>query len=277
VADATFALAGPDLTPAEFKRIAQLVTERVGIQLPIGKEGLVRSRLAKRLRSMGLDDFTQYIDRVTTGGDTAELTQMLDALTTNKTSWWREDQHFTLLTDVAPGLADESRGFTIWSAGCSTGEEPYTIAVTLAEALPQKWQSQVRILATDLSTRVLERAKRARYGADEIEGIPRDVLGKWFVKGKDGAADIYDVSPQLRRQVNFAQLNLMGAWPMKGPFDAIFCRNVMIYFDKPTQGRLINRYYDLLRPGGYLFIGHSESLTGLTHRFTYQAPAVYRK
>jgi chemotaxis protein methyltransferase CheR len=277
VSEPSFALAGPNLGPAEFQRIAQLVYDRAGIQLPVGKEGLVRSRLAKRLRSLGLDDFAPYVQRVTSGEDPAETAAMLDALTTNKTSWWREKQHFDLLETIAPAMLEERRPLTIWSAGCSTGEEPYTIAMVLAMTLGDRGAAQTRVLATDLSTRVLERAKKARYDAEEMDGVPREALGTYFTKAHEGTRDVCDVVPAIRRTINFAQLNLMGPWPMKGPFDVIFCRNVMIYFDKQTQGKLIERYWGLLRPGGYLFIGHSESLTGLAHRFTYQAPAVYRK
>jgi chemotaxis protein methyltransferase CheR len=270
IADA-FSLAGPDLGPAEFRAISALVTERAGIQLPPGKEGLVRSRLAKRLRALGLTDFSQYIQRVTTGGDTAELQQMLDAISTNKTSWWREHAHFDLLVAEVATLPARKQPYTVWSAGCSTGEEPYGLGIILSEVLggPDK----ARILATDLSTKVLEKAKAGRYGADELDGVTPARRQAWFTGGGNG----WTVSPALRRMVSFAQLNLMGPWPMKGPFDAIFCRNVMIYFDKPTQGRLVERYRELLRPGGLLFIGHSESLTGLSHGYQYVAPAAYRK
>ncbi len=277
VAESAFALAGPELGAADFRRIATLVYERAGIQLPPGKEGLVRSRLAKRLRALGVAGFTAYVDRVTTGGDAVELQHMLDALTTNKTSWWREAQHFTLLAELAPTLAEGRAAPVVWSAGCSTGEEPYTIAMVLADALPERQRGGVRILATDLSTRVLERAKRGRYAAEDMEGVPGPARARHFTATRDAAGEAFAVAPAVRRTVHFAQLNLMGPWPMQGPFDAIFCRNVMIYFDKPTQERLVNRYWELLRPGGYLFIGHSESLTGLTHRFAYLAPAVYRK
>jgi chemotaxis protein methyltransferase CheR len=226
---------------------------------------------------LGLDAFGPYVERVTSGADPAETAAMLDALTTNKTSWWRERQHFDLLEQLAPQLLDERKSLTVWSAGCSTGEEPHTIAMVLAMTLGERAAANTRVLATDLSTRVLEKAKAGRYDADEMDGVPSTALTKYFTKGRDGQRETCEVVPAIRRTINFAQLNLMGPWPMKGPFDVIFCRNVMIYFDKPTQGRLIERYWELLRPGGYLFIGHSESLTGLTHRFTYQAPAVYRK
>jgi chemotaxis protein methyltransferase CheR len=266
-----FSLAGPELGQAEFRAIATLVTERAGIQLPPGKEGLVRSRLAKRLRALGLGDFKQYIARVTTGGDAAELQQLLDAISTNKTSWWREHAHFDLLAAEVAALPPRREPYTVWSAGCSTGEEPYGLGIVLSEVLggPDK----ARLLATDLSTRVLDKAKAGRYAADELDGVTPARRQQWFTAQDDG----YTVAPALRRMVSFAQLNLMGPWPMRGPFDAIFCRNVMIYFDKPTQGRLVERFRELLRPGGLLCIGHSESLTGLAHGYQYVAPAAYRK
>ncbi len=276
-AEGAFALAGPDLSREDFRRIAALVTEQTGIQLPTGKEGLVRSRLAKRLRVLGLDSFSAYVDRVTSGRDAAERQHMLDALTTNKTSWWREAQHFALLAELAPTLAQGRAAPVLWSAGCSTGEEPYTIAMVLAEALPASQKAGARILATDLSTRVLDRARRGRYAPDELDGVPAAHRQKHFTPVRDASGEWHEVAAPIRRQVQFAQLNLMGPWPMKGPFDAIFCRNVMIYFDKPTQAKLVGRYWELLRPGGHLFIGHSESLTGLEHRYAYVAPAVYRK
>lgn len=266
-----FALAGPELGQAEFRAISALVTERAGIQLPPGKEGLVRSRLAKRLRALGLRDFKDYLARVTTGGDVAELQHLLDAISTNKTSWWREAAHFDLLAAEVAALPPRKEPYTVWSAGCSTGEEPYGLGIILSEVLGGP--GKARLLATDLSTRVLEKAKAGRYGADELEGVTAARRQQWFA----ATGDAWTVVPALRRMVSFAQLNLMGPWPMRGPFDAIFCRNVMIYFDKPTQGRLVERFRELLKPGGLLCIGHSESLTGLSHGYHYVAPAAYRK
>jgi chemotaxis protein methyltransferase CheR len=276
MAEPAFALAGPELGAEEFQTISRFVYQRTGIQLPPGKEGLVRSRLARRLRATGLPDFRAYVELVTTGRNAAEVTAMLDAITTNKTSWWRERQHFDLLAAEAAAMAAVHSPLTIWSAGCSSGEEPYTIAMVLAEALGagRGGAAPVRLLATDLSTRVLAKAKAGRYAAEELDGVPPELRARHFTRLPDGGAE---VSAAIRRQVTFAHLNLMGPWPMQGPFDAIFCRNVMIYFDKETQGRLVARFWDLLRPGGYLFIGHSESLTGLAHRYAYVAPAVYRK
>ncbi|MDX2182938.1 MAG: protein-glutamate O-methyltransferase [Gemmatimonadaceae bacterium] len=266
-----YSLAGPELGADEFRAISALVTQRAGIQLPPGKEGLVRSRLAKRLRALGLPDFKSYIARVTTDDDTVELQQLLDAISTNKTSWWRESAHFDLLAEEVASLKPTAAPYTVWSAGCSTGEEPYTLGIVLSEVLGSS--DKARMLATDLSTRVLDKAKAGQYTQEELEGVSPARRAKWFT----ASGTTFTVTPSLRRMVSFAHLNLMGPWPMKGPFDAIFCRNVMIYFDKPTQGRLVERYRQLLRPGGLLFIGHSESLTGLSHQYQYVAPAVYRK
>lgn len=261
------------LSSAHFERIIAMLHEHAGIRLRAGKEGLVRARLAKRLRALGLTDFDAYLDVVARDPARREFTEMVDVLTTNKTSFFREQAHFEFLQEeVLPACPGPVR---LWSAGCSSGEEPYTLAMILREALPEPAARQAKILATDLSHRVLATAKAGIYPADALAEAPRTLAQKyWRPVAGDGAPRL-EATPALRSLIQFGKLNLMDRWPMRGPFDAIFCRNVMIYFDKATQQALVQRYWELLRPGGYLFVGHSESLTGLAHRFTYVQPAVY--
>ena len=270
------ACSGPDLSPAEFARVCAITYEACAIKLGAGKEGLVRSRLARRLRAVGAATFAEYLRRVEGEPSRAELAEMVDALTTNKTSFFRESAHFDFMRQaVLPALAQRGRAARIWSAGCSSGEEPYTLAMVACEQLQQPERLPVRNLATDISGRVLERARQGVYSAEVLRDVAAPLLERYFDRpAPDGARRVGD---RARGLVSFARLNLIGSWPMQGPFDAIWCRNVMIYFDKPTQERLVNRYYDLLAPGGHLFVGHSESLTGLSHRFGYVQPAVYRR
>ncbi len=265
-----------ELTAAQFARITRVLHEHAGIRMREGKEGLVRARLAKRLRKLNFADFDAYLEFVEKEPGRKEFAEMIDALTTNKTSFLREATHFDFLRErIFPELRGPVR---IWSAGCSSGEEPYTLAMLARDAFGEGAKRDVKILATDLSHRVLTTAKTAAYPADTMSDVPNQWLQKYWAKGQDAQGRVvYEAGPSLRSLVHFAKLNLMERWPMQGPFDAILCRNVMIYFDKATQQELVERYWALLRPGGHLFVGHSESLTGLTHRFRYVQPAVYVK
>jgi len=261
------------LSPAQFERIITMLHDHCGIRMRAGKEGLVRARLAKRLRLLGLNDFESYLHVVVSDPSKREFTEMVDVLTTNKTSFFREQAHFDFLQEtVLPACTHSVR---LWSAGCSTGEEPYTLAMLLNETLSQPAARAARILATDISHRVLSTARAGVYGADGLSEVPRAVLQKYWRPTPDSGGARFEALPVLRDMIQYGRLNLMESWPMRGPFDAIFCRNVMIYFDKATQQALVERYWAMLRPGGYLFVGHSESLTGLTHRFRYVQPAVY--
>jgi len=268
----------PDLSDAQFGRICRLLFDQCGISLRPGKEALVRSRLGRRLNRLGLDSFDRYMELVESGESGDELRAMVDALTTNKTSFFREAEHFHyLMTHLLPRLCADDRPLRFWSAGCSTGEEPYTLAIVLREAIPQWEQHDCRILATDISDRVLEEARRGVYAPDRLENVPAEYLTRYFHGAAGGKAPAYEVREKLRSVVRFARLNLMDPWPMKGPFDAIFCRNVMIYFELATRQELVRRFARLLAPGGHLFVGHSESLTQSFPEIGYVQPAVYVK
>ena len=266
-------LSAPDLTPEDFRRVRQIAYERAGLAIPNGKEGLVRSRVSKRLRERQLTSFKAYLDDVEASPTGEEMVKLLDLLTTNKTDFFREPAHFDyLLRHIVPQAVDQGRPLRIWSAGCSSGEEPYTLAMVLRETLPARYD--FRILATDISTRVLAAAKAGHFTAQQLVDVSRERRARWFTATPDGGATAV---PELRAPISFAHLNLMSKWPMRGPFDVIFCRNVMIYFDKPTVTRLVGRFHDLLGAGGHLFIGHSESLTAIEHHYRYVQPAVYAK
>ncbi len=275
-------LLATELTDKQFYRISDLVKQVAGINLHDGKKELVKARLNKRLRKLGMTDFREYLDYLENDSTNTELVAMLDAISTNLTSFFREISHFECLRDniLSRLIADAPRRgqkLRIWSAGCSSGEEPYSLAMWVLEHLPNASKWDVAILATDLSTKVLDRASQGVYAADRVEGMAPQFRNRYFTSIPQRPDRAYQISPNVRQLITFARLNLMEQWPMRGPFDIIFCRNVMIYFDKPTQGKLVNRYWDMLGPDGTLFIGHSESLTGIQHRFKYVQPTVYRK
>jgi len=266
-------ITGMAVSRKEFAKICTILYDAAGIKLNDGKEGLVVSRLGKRMREVGVSGFAAYIARIEQ--DPAEMREMIDRLTTNKTSFFRESAHFDFLrTRALPSWGN--RDLTIWSAGCSSGEEPYTIATVLYD-FAQGGAVNGRILATDLSHRVLAKAKEGVYAAETVKDIPPQTLNRHFEKRREGAHDKWVAKDHLRDVIKFGTLNLMGDWPMRGPFDAIFCRNVMIYFDRDTQERLVQRFSRLLAPDGFLFIGHSETLHSMTHDLRYVAPAAYAK
>ncbi|HET7565213.1 MAG TPA: protein-glutamate O-methyltransferase [Gemmatimonadaceae bacterium] len=270
--------AGPPALGAEvFRRIGEMVSPVCGIELPPGKEELVRSRLTGRLRALGLASFDAYLAYIARDATGRELAAMVDAITTNKTSFFRESLHFDYLRQHAlPALRARGGPVRMWSAGCSSGEEPYSLAMLVRDTMPDGEWCDVRILATDISRRMLERARAAVYDEEAVRELPAEVVMRHFIV-QSGEPRTYRVTDAVRALVRIAHLNLMSPWPMRGPFDVIFCRNVMIYFDRATQQRLIDRLWQLLAPGGELFVGHAESLTGLAHRFTYVRPAVYVK
>lgn len=267
-----------DFSNEQFENIRSMVHQLAGIHLHDGKKELVKARLAKRIRHLQLHNPEEYIAYVRSDTTGRELIAMLDALSTNLTYFFREPKHFDFLQNqILPKLIEKREKIRIWSSGCSSGEEPYSIAMLLREMVPETQSIDMRILATDLSTRVLAVACRGEYNEESFHDTPAGLIYKNFEVIQTKPRKIYKVLPHLRKLIHFARLNLMDPWPMKGPFDVIFCRNVMIYFDKPTQNQLVNRYYDLLDNGGVLLLGHSESLTGTNHRFQYCQPATYMK
>lgn len=261
----------PALTKADFERVAANVYRLAGIVLRTGKEDLVESRLNKRLRAKKIGSFREYLDLV--DRDPVELAAMVDALTTNKTAFLREPAHFDLLIDLLKNAWSSAGQIRIWSSACSTGEEPYTIAMTILDNLPHL-APRVRILATDLASHAVARSRAGEYANESLGGLPPQWLGRYFDKAPSGA---FRIKAEVKRMVRFARLNLLDPWPMRGPFQVIFCRNVMIYFDKPTQLKLAGRFRELLSSDGYLLIGHSESLGSEGHALHYVKPAVYRR
>ena len=262
----------------DFEEIRSLVRKYCGISLAESKRALVYGRLSKRLRATGLRSFSEYRSLLSRP-DSGEFENFANALTTNLTSFYRESHHFdffesTILPDILENRA-ASRRVRLWSAGCSTGEEPYSIAISVLERCRHVAAWDVKILATDLDTNCLEVARRGRYTARQIEAVDPERRQRWF--SDDGPGDAALVSRDLRRLIAFKPLNLMAEWPMHGPFDAIFCRNVVIYFDKSTQRGLFERFSELIEPGGYLIVGHSESLHGLTDRFELIERTIYRR
>lgn len=268
------------LSDDQFDYIRKLVTEHAAIRLPDTKRQMVYGRLVRRLRELKLGSFDDYIEMLER--DTGkEFINLINAITTNLTSFFRENHHFELLRNQYLPDIVESRGaarqLRVWSAGCSTGEEPYTIAITLKEFLPPEATWDVRILATDIDTNVVNTAEQGVYSIDRVKDLKTEIKRNWFRRGKGVNRNMVKVNSELQQMISFRSLNLMEGWPMKGKFDIIFCRNVVIYFDKPTQKRLFDRYAELLHDGGYLFLGHSESMHNLSDRFKLLGNTVYQK
>jgi chemotaxis protein methyltransferase CheR len=264
------------LSSRQFDIISRLVYQVSGIDLHEGKEELVKARLIKRLRHLKIFGFDRYLKYLANDKSGSEIRAMVDVLTTNKTNFFRESEHLDYLRDeIITGLGNDQ--IRLWSAGCSSGEEPYSMAITLCEAIPDIGKCDIKILATDISDRMMEQARQGLYGEDTLKGMPPQLKRKYFQKAEAGIGHRYRVVPLLQSMVCFAKLNLMDEWPMRGLFDVIFCRNVMIYFDKQTQEKLVKRFWSQLRAGGYLMVGHSESLTFMAHDYRYIKPAVYQK
>jgi chemotaxis protein methyltransferase CheR len=265
------------LKPHEFEAIRRLAYDKFGLDLRKGKEELVTARLGKRMREGGFESFEEYYRHVVGDRSGDALVGMIDALATNHTSFLRESAHFEFLKEnVLPGLRERPR-VELWSAACSTGEEPYTLAFTLYDRWGADAFRKVRILATDISTKALTAAKSAVYPAERFNSVPPAWLRQFLLRGDGRWKGWYRVKPEVRSQVEFARLNLVETFSQHSLFPVIFCRNVMIYFDKATQEAVVNRLAGSLEPGGYLFIGHAESLTGVRHELTYVRPAIYRK
>lgn len=266
------------LTDADFRRLYTYIKKNYGIDLSKKKQ-LIVSRLSNSLTASGYADFSQYVEEILSGKNPDMVTSMLNKLTTNYTYFLREEAHFKYLWDtVLPALAkahERDKVLSIWSAGCSSGEEPYTISMYLKEyfgAQAQSWDT--RVLATDISQQILNSARNPSYQEEGLSRVPSSWKQKYFVKGSDGS---YTIAPAIKNNVIFQTFNLMDPIRFRRPFDLIFCRNVMIYFDQATKDALVNRFYNATVPGGYLFIGHSEGLNKAECPYQYIMPAIYRK
>jgi chemotaxis protein methyltransferase CheR len=271
---------GPNLGEKEFGFLREFVLQHCGISLGDHKRQLVQGRLLRRLRALNLSGFEAYCDLLRRDPE-SELGELSSCISTNVTSFFREMHHYDMLIDeLLPRWLAEKRGgrLRIWSAGCSTGEEPYAIAMVLAEAIERTGlQIDAKILATDLSPQALEAARKGVYPVDRLGGVSDARRKRWFLRGEGSFDGFVQVHPRLRELVAIQPLNLLHEWPMQGKFDAIFCRNVVIYFDKPTKQRLFSRYAGMLESRGYLFLGHSESMYGLSEDFDLIGRTVYRK
>ena len=257
----------------DFQRIQKLIYERVGISLSDAKQDMVYSRLSRRLRVRGLTSFSDYLELLV-GGDHAEWEAFTNALTTNLTSFFREEHHFPVLAEHA---VKRGRGqpYSVWCCAASTGEEPYSIAMTLADAFGSL-TPPVTILATDVDTQVLKTAEEGVYPIERVEKLGPDRLRRYFQRGTGQQAGFSRVRPELRNLITFRRVNLLEAhWSVRPPFDALFCRNVMIYFDKATQTGMLRRFAPLLKPDGLLFMGHSESLFHVADTFRLRGKTVY--
>lgn len=272
-----------DFSDLDFRHLAELAYRHAGIALAESKRNLVYSRLSRRLRALGMTTFKQYRDYLSNERNASEIENFINSISTNLTKFFREAHHFdhfrTQVASVfARGGSGGGRRLRVWSAGCSTGEEPYTIAVVLQKEVPDIQRHDARILATDIDTDVLGKAARGEYSHESADQIPKAYQP--FFREADGADDgrpVIVVEREVRALIAFRRLNLMETWPFKGPFDAIFCRNVMIYFDNPTKANLIERFKQHIKPGGWLYIGHSESLTGAHPGLKLVGRTIYRR
>lgn len=263
-----------------FGRLSEFIMTELGIKMPASKKTLLEARLQKRLRELGMNSHEEYCEYLfSPRGMDEELVNLVDVVTTNTTDFFREPKHFDLLTNkVLPALtARNPRGLRIWSAGCSSGEEPYTLAMVLCEYARSCGGLDFRILGTDISTRVLRTAVRAVYAEAKIGPIPAELRRRYLLRSKDHTRRLVRIGPEAREHVRFRRLNFMEEFSFKEHLDIIFCRNVVIYFDRRTQEALFSRFCRKLAVGGYLFIGHSESLAGMNLPLEPVAPTVYKR
>ncbi|WP_420600533.1 CheR family methyltransferase [Neptuniibacter sp.] len=264
-------------TQKHFDKVRVELYDYAGIVLADSKLDMAYNRLVRRLRELRINSFDEYFSYLER--EPLEFTQFVNALTTNLTAFFRERHHFDFVsTEIVKDLKSRNiHKLRAWSAGCSLGEEPYSLAMTLREAgvTPSSWDA--KILATDIDSKVLASAQDGVYTMDRVKALDPSVLRRWFLKGKGKNEGMVKVKPELRELLTFGHLNLMSDWPIDGPLDFIFCRNVMIYFDQPTQLKLLNKMADLLKPDGYLFVGHSEALARHASRFELVGKTIYRK
>lgn len=261
-----------DFTTRDFDRIRDLIYQRAGIALAESKQEMVYSRLARRLRATGIVSFQTYLDSLERAGDSDEWEAFVNALTTNLTSFFREAHHFPILAEHAKSRREP---MSVWCSAASTGEEPYSIAITLCEAY-NSLTPPVQIVATDIDTNVLAVGANGVYPVERIEKMSPERLKKYFLRGTGAQAGMVRLRPELRKLITFKQLNLLApSWPLSGPFDVIFCRNVMIYFDKPTQSKILARFVPLMKPDGLLFAGHSENFLYVSNALKLRGKTVY--
>ena len=273
------------LNDREFHRFSSFIYDHAGIKMPPAKKTMLEARLQKRLKANSINTFEEYGDYVfSQEGRSAELIHLIDVVTTNKTDFFREPGHFDFMVKTALPAIIKSRGdalrdpVRIWSAGCSTGEEPYTLAMVLSEFSAGYPDFRVAITASDICTQVLQTAKTAIYPEERTDPIPLNLKKKYLMRSREKTNSLVRISPQLRSLINFRRINFMDDdFGISEKMDIIFCRNVVIYFDKPTQQTLMRKFHRQLKPGGYLFIGHSETLSGLDVDFKAVASTVYRK
>ncbi len=265
------------LTDKEYEKIRQLAYQHFGLDLQNNKQQLVAARLTKQIRALGLLSFDEYYQHVTADRTGKALEAMIDALTTNHTSFFREQAHFDFLKSVLLPQIQNRPQISVWSAACSTGEEPFSIALLLLDTLGDASRAKIRILATDISTRVLSQAQRGAYPAARFGNLSASYLRRYVLKGEGRWSGWYLMKREVRSLIEFRRFNLMEKISHSESFPVVFCRNVMIYFDRQKQQEVVNRLADAIEPGGYLFIGHSESLNSLRQPLEYVAPAIYRK
>ncbi|TNF59500.1 MAG: methyltransferase domain-containing protein [Burkholderiales bacterium] len=258
--------------PADFRRIKEMIYRKAGISLHDGKHAMVYSRVSRRLRETGHGSFSAYLDWLE-HHDGAEWQEFINALTTNLTAFFREEHHFSILADLL--RSDRGRAWRIWCAASSTGEEPYSIAMTALETLGNT--GQFEIVNSDIDTRVLETAARGIYKMDGIKGLSPERLQRHFMRGKGANAGLMRVKPELQRHMGFQTVNLIHDLPFREPFDLVFCRNVMIYFDATTQRQVLERIHRVMKPGGMLFVGHAENFSDARNLFALRGKTVYER
>ncbi|MGE0339198.1 MAG: protein-glutamate O-methyltransferase CheR [Xanthobacteraceae bacterium] len=269
-----------DFSDADFSMLSQFAYDSAGISLASSKRNLVYGRLSRRLRALGIGSFAEYRSRLTT--DRSEVQRFINAISTNLTKFFREAHHFQHLEQaiIRPLSAlpkNASSKLRIWSAGCSTGEEPYSAAAILCRHIPDAARRDMRILATDIDTEVLAAAARGEYPAASVNDVPPGFRSMFEAPSDRSSAEKVQVADGLRDLIRFRRLNLIEDWPFRGLFDVIFCRNVMIYFDAPTKARLLERFAERIKPGGWLYIGHSESLTRQHPLLELEGKTIYRR
>ncbi|MCL2075007.1 MAG: chemotaxis protein CheR [Betaproteobacteria bacterium] len=263
---------------SDFERVGRLIYAKAGISLAPSKQDMVYSRLSRRLRETGKKTFNEYLNFLENARDPAEWEHFVNALTTNLTSFFREPHHFPIFAEHLRKIASLRRRINIWCCAASTGEEPYSIAMTVADTfMAERTPPEVSILCSDIDTNVLKTGEKGAYAPDRVEKIPLEQLRRYFTRGIGSQEDMYCIKPELRRMTTFQRVNLLDpVWQVRGPLDVIFCRNVMIYFDKDTQHKILTRFEPLMQPDGLLFAGHSENFFHASAIFYSLGKTVYR-